>query len=87
MDHLRIQISGYPRARPGIRDGGTMMTGQGAHKIVSAAVEPKGPVSTLSPAAIGTFSFPPFRWLKIRFGRWLVIPHLRILIELNEMHD
>ena len=40
MDHLRIQISGYPRTRPGIRDDGTMMTGQGAHKIVSAAVEP-----------------------------------------------
>jgi len=79
MDHFRIQISGYPHARPGIRDGGPMMTGQGDHKIVSAAVEPKGPVWTLSPTAISTFSFPPFRWLKIRFGRWLVISHLRIL--------
>ena len=53
MDHLPIQFSGYPRARPGTRAGGTMMTGQGDHKIVLAVTDPKGPVLALSPNSIG----------------------------------
>jgi hypothetical protein len=52
---IRIQFLSYTRARPGMSAGGTMMTGQGAHNIVSAAIDPKGPVLALSANSIGAF--------------------------------
>ena len=44
-----------PLASPGIKDGGTIITGQGAHKTVSAVVGPSDPTFVLSPIARGAF--------------------------------
>jgi len=45
----------YPRARPGISDGGITSTGQGAQRMVSGAIGPRGPTLMSSPVEIGAW--------------------------------
>ena len=62
-----------------------MMTGQGAHKIVSAVIGPKGPVLALSPNSIGALVEGSF-WV-LDFDRPSRMPLRFEILNLNKMHE